>query len=75
MGIELNGAFILDAHHIDQIGESAEAFLSTFKTERKLVLKVKLAMEDLLFLVLKNSESPRSCRNPRRGWQLLSGRH
>ena len=60
--LKLNEIFILDAPHIDQIGESVEGFLSLFKTERKLALKVKLAMEDLLYLVLKNSSSPRNCR-------------
>lgn len=62
MDLKMNEAFILDAPHIDQIGESMEEFLSIFKTERKIALKVKLAMEDLLFIVLKNSNSPRNCR-------------
>jgi hypothetical protein len=30
---------------------TVEEFLSIFKTERKLALKVKLAMEDLLFMI------------------------
>ena len=48
MDLKMNEAFVLDAPHIDQIGKSVEEFLSIFKTERKLALKVKLAMEDLL---------------------------
>lgn len=62
MDLKLNEAFVLDAPHIDHIGETVEEFLSIFKTERKLALKVKLAMEDLLSIVLKNSNSPRNCR-------------
>jgi hypothetical protein len=51
MDLKLNEAFVLDAPHIDHIGETVEEFLSIFKTERKLALKVKLAMEDLLFMI------------------------
>ena len=62
MDMKKNESFVLDAAHIDQIGEAVEGFLSLFKAERRLALKVKLAMEDLLLLVLHNSSAPRTCR-------------
>jgi len=62
MNLKLNEAFVLDAAHIDHIGETVEEFLSIFKTERKLALKVKLAMEDGYFI--RHSEIPQRRPGP-----------
>ncbi len=62
MEVKPNEAFPLDAARVDQVGEAVEEYLSVFKAERRLALRVKLAVEDLLCLVLQNSGTPRSCR-------------
>ena len=62
MNLKMNEVFILDTPLIDQVGESVEEILSLFKVERKLVLKVKLTVEDLLLSVVENSSSPRNFR-------------
>ena len=62
MSLKMNDVFILDASRVDQIGESAGEFLTLFKAEKSLMLKVKLTVEDLLLGVLDNSSEPRNCR-------------